>query len=86
MKIIKPNNFLNKSGFSFEDLICKLLYEEYGEIFEHTTYTNDGGKDFESSPILLKNQKTWVECKKLASALSYNDITKTLLMAFVKKS
>lgn len=85
MKIIKPNNFLNKSGFSFEDLICKLLYEEYGEIFEHTTYTNDGGKDFESSPILLKNQKTWVECKKLASALSYNDITKTLLMAFVKK-
>ena len=85
MKVIKPNNFLNKSGFSFEDLICKLLYEEYGENFKQTKYTNDGGKDFESVSTLLTNQKTWAECKKYASALSYNDVTKTLLMAFVEK-
>lgn len=85
MKVIKPNNFLDKSGFSFEDLICKLLYEEYGEIFKQTKYTNDGGKDFETVSTLLTNQKTWAECKKYASALSYNDITKTLLMAFVER-
>lgn len=85
MKVIKPDNFLNKSGFSFENLICKLLYEEYGESFKQTKYTNDGGKDFESVSTLLTHQKTWAECKKYSSALSYNDVTKTLLMAFVEK-
>lgn len=85
MRVIKPENFLNKSGFSFENLISKLLYEEYGEVFKQTPYTNDGGKDFESLPTLLTNKKIWAECKKYISVLSYNDITKTLLMAYIKK-
>lgn len=86
MKIIKSEYFLDNSGFSFEDLICKLLYEEYGQIFEQTGYTNDGGKDFKSVETkILSNKQIWAECKKYSNTLSYNDITNTLLMAYIEK-
>lgn len=86
MKILTTECFIDNSGFTFEDLICNLLREEYGNIFQHTGYTNDGGKDFETNDDrVLAYGKTWAECKKYTKSLSYNNVSKTLLMAYVKQ-
>ena len=86
MKILTSNCFKDSSGFAFEDLICHFLQEEYGNIFKHTGYTNDGGKDFETTDDrVLTNGKTWAECKKYTKSLSYDNVSKTLLMAYVRE-
>lgn len=85
MNIIKIINFVEPSGFAFEDLIGYYLKEEYGDVFTHTRYTNDGGKDFESNSPIFADKTTWVECKKYTTKLSYNDISNTLLMAYIKQ-
>lgn len=86
MKYIELKTFQDNAGFVFEELIQHLLIEEFGEEFKHTPLTNDGGKDFESkaSSVLSNSKKIWAECKNYTSTLSYNDITKTLLMAYIK--
>lgn len=81
MKYLSKENFINFNGFAFEELICKIIEEIYGENFTHTTLTNDGGKDF---IITNKNLKTWAECKEYTNKLSFNDISNTLLMAHIE--
>ncbi len=85
MRYLTLDNFVKKDGFSFEDLTQKILRDKYGDVFIPTKYTNDGGKDFFSNQEVLSDFKIWVECKMYKNDnLSFNDVTKTLLMAYVE--
>lgn len=82
MRYLSKQNFINFNGLAFEELICEVIREMYGEDFTHTTLTNDGGKDF---VITNKGSKIWAECKEYTNKLSFNDVSTTLLMAHIKK-
>ncbi len=86
MKYLTIDNFIQKDGLSFENLIKNLLKEEYGDSFVPTPYTNDGGKDFVSKDKYFPNSKIWAECKMYTrKSLSFNDVSKTLLMAYIEE-
>ena len=74
-------------GKLFEKFIKELLAIEYPNYnFMHTKQTRDGAKDITSSSKLLfgKEISLWMECKNYNDKLSFNDISSTLLMAYLE--
>lgn len=74
-------------GKKFEELVGALIEHKYHEAaFVHTGQPGDGGKDFEGLFELPtgRTERLWAECKYHTPNLSLNDISTTLLMAFLK--
>lgn len=74
-------------GKLFEKLVKELLAIEYPNYnFLQTKQTRDGAKDITSSSTLLfgKEISLWMECKNYNEKLSFNDISSTLLMAYLE--
>lgn len=80
------NNF-HKDGVLFEKFIKELLTIIYPDKeFTPTIQTHDGGKDIVSKAEMLFGDEInlWMECKYHKDKLSFNDISSTLLMAFLE--
>lgn len=75
-----------RDGKLFEKFIKELLSFEYPDYsFVPTKQTRDGAKDITSKSNLLfgKEISLWMECKNYSDKLSFNDISSTLLMAYL---
>lgn len=90
MQILTEDKWVlfKQDGKLFEKLIKDLLQAEYPEAnFEHTTWTRDGGKDFEGGFSLFDSRiKTWAECKYHKTALPIQDVSMTLFMAYIESA
>ena len=75
-------------GKLFEELICELLSAMYPNAdFSHTSWSHDGGKDFEYGfPFFDEKLKVWAECKYHQKALPIHDVSMTLFMAYVESA
>lgn len=66
-------------GGLFEEIVELFLRKEYPEYeFVHTSYHNDGGKDFFA---VCNDEKIWAEAKSYDAHLSLSDIAGTFVMA-----
>lgn len=81
-------SLFKKDGKLFELLVEELLHVKYPDAnFEHTSWTRDGGKDFEGGfPFFDGKIKTWAECKFHKDSLPIEDVSMTLFMAYVESA
>lgn len=77
-----------EDGKLFESLVEELLHAKYPDAdFKHTSWTRDGGKDFEGGfPFLDGKTKTWAECKYHKDSLPIEDVSMTLFMAYIESA
>lgn len=75
-------------GKLFEKLIHELLGAMYPHTdFSHTSWTHDGGKDFECGfPFLDEEVKVWAECKYHKEPLPIHEVTMTFYMAYIESA
>lgn len=69
-------------GRRFESLINDLLSEKFGNGWQQTPYSNDGGKDFVN--LSMTGNSQWAECKMYKSPIGLKAISSTLVMAMLK--
>lgn len=90
MKILtKEKWYLFKDdGKLFESLVEELLHAKYPDAdFKHTSWTRDGGKDFEGGfPFFDGKTKAWAECKYHKDSLPIKDVSMTLFMAYIESA
>ncbi len=72
------------NGVKFESLIKDILFEYFPGIWNPTSVTWDGGRDF--IDISLEGAEAWVECKMYAKSLSISRISNSLVMAINRKN
>lgn len=78
-----------QDGKLFEKLVGELLSCKYkGITFLHTGGPHDGGKDFKTSIPFLPDSyaEVWAECKYHQDSLPFNEISTTLLMAYIENA
>lgn len=77
-----------EDGKLFELLVEELLHSNYPDAnFKHTSWTRDGGKDFEGNFSFFDGKiKTWAECKYHKDSLPIEDVSMTLFMAYVESA
>ena len=76
-----------QDGQLFEKLVGELLSLEYpGKVFRQTKATHDGNRDWELEIPLLHDQSVdiWFECKYHKDTLAAEDVSMTLVMAYVE--
>lgn len=75
-------------GRLFEKLIHDLLCAMYPKAdFTHTSWSHDGGKDFEYGfPFLDEEVKIWAECKYHKDSLPIHEVSMTLCMAYIESA
>lgn len=83
-KNIYKNNKEKNKGLLFEDLIEKLISAMFpNEIWQRTSLSYDGKKDFVyPADVFLPTQK-WAECKNYKNNVSMNIISPTLIMSSI---
>ncbi len=90
MQILTKENWalFKEDGKLFESLVEELLHAIYPDAnFKHTSWTRDGGKDFEGSfSFFDSGLKTWAECKYHKDSLPIEDVSMTLFMAYVESA
>lgn len=90
MKVLTKDRWhlFHEDGKLFELLVEELLNAEYPNAnFKHTSWTRDGGKDFEGSFSLFDSTlKTWAECKYHKDSLPIQDVSMTLFMAYIESA
>lgn len=77
-----------EDGKLFELLVEELLHVKYPDAnFKHTSWTRDGGKDFEGGFSFFDGKiKAWAECKYHKDSLPIEDVSMTLFMAYVESA
>lgn len=76
-----------QDGQLFEQLVGELLSLEYpGKTFHKTQATHDGSRDWELQLPLINGQNIdiWFECKYHQESLAAEDVSMTLVMAYVE--
>lgn len=91
MRYLSPEYWKNfkRDGKLFEQLSKVLIeYEYHQRDFYIVGGPNDGGKDVLKDVPLLGNYRTqiWAQCKFYHSTLSFDDVSFTLLMAYLKNT
>lgn len=81
-------SLFKEDGKLFETLIGELLHLEYPNAdFTHTSWTRDGGKDYEAGISFFDgNLKAWAECKYHKDTLPIEDVSMTLFMAYIESA
>ncbi len=91
MRYLYPEYWKNfkRDGKLFEQLSKVLIeYEYHQKNFYIVGGPNDGGKDVIKEISLLGNYRTqiWAQCKFYHNTLSFDDVSFTLLMAYLKNT